>query len=168
MINIFPINCSLAFAPYLLESLSSFMDEGREVSRVVRQGGSGLIIRSEGEMTLRYRNRETALEGTPGRPLRSTGERTVRSPVRPVALETRPLRRRARHLARRTEAGPRPPARALMGCHCGRRISVYGSSDRGRIGDLRGSPSEYPALDRRCQGSDLRIAAVCAANDRQT
>ena len=63
MINILSINCSLAFAPYLLESVSSFLDEGREVSRVVHQGGSGLIIRSEGEIKLRYRNRETAIGG---------------------------------------------------------------------------------------------------------
>ncbi|MCI0491142.1 MAG: hypothetical protein L0229_31520 [Blastocatellia bacterium] len=62
MINIFSIKCSLAFAPYLLESVSAFSDEGAAPSRVVRQGGSGLIVRSDERMMLRYRNQETALD----------------------------------------------------------------------------------------------------------
>ncbi len=60
MINLYSINCGLAFAPYLLESLTAFLDEEAEVSRVVRHSGSGLIIRSAGEIVLRYRNREAS------------------------------------------------------------------------------------------------------------
>ena len=61
MINLFSIKCSLAFAPYLAESVSAFSDGGADVSRVVRQGGSGLVVRSDERIMLRYRNHETAL-----------------------------------------------------------------------------------------------------------
>jgi len=62
LINIHSIRCSLAFAPYLKESAQAFLDEKTSVSRVVRQGGSGLIIRSDADLHIRYRNRETALQ----------------------------------------------------------------------------------------------------------
>ncbi|HKS41657.1 MAG TPA: hypothetical protein VJX74_13675 [Blastocatellia bacterium] len=61
MINILSIRCGLAFAPYLSESLSVFLRDGRFASRVIRQGGSGLITRSDAEMMLRYQHSESAL-----------------------------------------------------------------------------------------------------------
>ena len=61
MINILSIRCGLAFAPYLSESLSAFLRDGQFASRVVRQGGSGLITRSDSEMMLRYQHSESAL-----------------------------------------------------------------------------------------------------------
>ena len=61
MINILSIRCGLAFAPYLAESLSAFLRDGRFAPRVVRQGGSGLIVRSDSEMMLRYQQSESAL-----------------------------------------------------------------------------------------------------------
>lgn len=62
MINIHSISCSLAFAPYLTESAQAYLDEETSVSQVIRQGGSGLIIRSDADLHLRYRNRETVLQ----------------------------------------------------------------------------------------------------------
>lgn len=61
MINILSIRCGLAFAPYLAESASEFLSKGVVASRVVRQAGSGLIIRSDGEVALRYQGRECLL-----------------------------------------------------------------------------------------------------------
>jgi hypothetical protein len=61
MINILSIRCGLAFAPYLVESLNAFIDEGRFAPRVIRQAGSGLIIRSDEQMMLRFQQREAAL-----------------------------------------------------------------------------------------------------------
>jgi hypothetical protein len=61
MINIFAIKSSLAFAPYLADSLMTFLQDGTATARVVRQGGSGLIIRAEDELLLSHRNHEAAL-----------------------------------------------------------------------------------------------------------
>jgi hypothetical protein len=61
MINILSIRCALAFAPYLLESMAGFLNAGAAAARVVRQTGSGLIIRSENEFALRYQSRECLL-----------------------------------------------------------------------------------------------------------
>ncbi|HKP87869.1 MAG TPA: hypothetical protein VJZ26_17335 [Blastocatellia bacterium] len=61
MINILSINCGLAFGPYLAESAGAFLNDGEFASRVVRQGGNGLIIRSDSEMMLRYQHHESAL-----------------------------------------------------------------------------------------------------------
>jgi hypothetical protein len=61
MINILSIRCGLAFAPYLAESASAFLRDGEFASRVIRQGGNGLIVRSDAEMMLRYQHRESAL-----------------------------------------------------------------------------------------------------------
>jgi hypothetical protein len=61
MINILSIRCGLAFAPYLAESAAAFLRDGDFASRVVRQGGNGLIIRSDSEMMLRYQHHESAL-----------------------------------------------------------------------------------------------------------
>lgn len=62
LINIHSIRCSLAFAPYLTESAQAFLDKETSISQVIRQGGSGLIIRSDADLHLRYRNREIALQ----------------------------------------------------------------------------------------------------------
>jgi hypothetical protein len=61
MFNILSIRCALAFAPYLLESMAGFLNAGAAAARVVRQTGSGLIIRSENEFALRYQSRECSL-----------------------------------------------------------------------------------------------------------
>jgi hypothetical protein len=61
MINIFSIRCGLAFAPYLAESVAAFIEGGAFDSRVVRQAGCGLIIRSDGQVMLRFQHREAAL-----------------------------------------------------------------------------------------------------------
>ena len=61
MINLLSIRCSLAFAPYIAESTAEFKSAGVLTSRVVRQGGSGLILRSDGEMVLRHNNRQVEL-----------------------------------------------------------------------------------------------------------
>lgn len=62
MINLFSINCSLAFAPYLADGFRSFLESDQPISKVVRQGGTGLIIRSEDRLSLRHQNRETRLD----------------------------------------------------------------------------------------------------------
>ena len=72
MINIFSIRCGLAFAPYLDESISAFIDNGEFAPRVVRQAGSGLIIRSDEQMMLRFQNREAALGEQEAKHYRST------------------------------------------------------------------------------------------------
>jgi hypothetical protein len=61
MINILSVQCSLAFAPYLSESLAQFLDSGYVTPRVVLQAGTGLIIRSDGELAIRYQEREYRL-----------------------------------------------------------------------------------------------------------
>ena len=58
MINLFSIRCSLAFAPYIAESATAFLTDGEMPSRVVRQGGSGLIMRAGEDVILRHQNRE--------------------------------------------------------------------------------------------------------------
>ena len=74
MINIFSVNCALALVPYLSESLADFIERGAAASRVVRQGGSGLIIRSDGRLVLRHQNHEAALEVEGARHYRATVE----------------------------------------------------------------------------------------------
>lgn len=61
MINILSNRCSLAFAPYLAVSLAEFLTDGAIASRVVRQGGSGLILRSDGDLVLRHEHRQATL-----------------------------------------------------------------------------------------------------------
>jgi hypothetical protein len=61
MLNILSLQCGLAFAPYLVESISAFLNESATLSRVVRQGGSGLIIRSDDRVTIRHQNRQAEL-----------------------------------------------------------------------------------------------------------
>jgi hypothetical protein len=59
-INISSFGCSLAFEPYLAISLAEFLTD-TATSRVVRQGGQGLIIRSDGELVLRHQQRQSSL-----------------------------------------------------------------------------------------------------------
>ncbi len=61
MINIFSLRCSLAFAPYLTPSITGFLAVGSTESRVVRQGGSGLILRPDGDLRLRHQHRQASL-----------------------------------------------------------------------------------------------------------
>lgn len=61
MINIFSIRCGLAFAPYLAESVAAFLKRGEFAPRVVRQAGSGLIIRPGEGVMLRFQHHEAAL-----------------------------------------------------------------------------------------------------------
>lgn len=61
MINLLSIKCSLAFAPYIAESTAEFISAGLVTTRVVRQGGSGLILRSDGEVVMRHNNRQAEL-----------------------------------------------------------------------------------------------------------
>ena len=68
MINILSLKCSLAFAPYITESISEFLG-GAGTARSIRQGGSGFVIRSEVEpsslsrMVLMHQNRKSTLDG---------------------------------------------------------------------------------------------------------
>jgi hypothetical protein len=61
MINILSIKCGLAFAPYLAESAARFLKAGVFTSQVIRQAGSGLILRHEDEVSLRYQGRQCSL-----------------------------------------------------------------------------------------------------------
>ena len=61
MINILSIQCGLPFAPYLTASLAEFLCDGAITSRVVRQGGRGLILRSDGDLVLRHEHRQATL-----------------------------------------------------------------------------------------------------------
>jgi hypothetical protein len=61
MINILSIRCSLAFAPYLAVSAAEFLSDGVIASRVVRQGGRGLILRSDGNLVLRHEHRQASI-----------------------------------------------------------------------------------------------------------
>jgi hypothetical protein len=59
-INILSFGCSLAFEPYLAMSLAEFLTD-TTTSRVVRQGGTGLIIRSDVDLVLRHQHRQSSL-----------------------------------------------------------------------------------------------------------
>ena len=61
MINILSVNCGLAFAPYLSECAHSFLRQQAATARVIRQAGTGLIIRAEESFFVRYQNREAVL-----------------------------------------------------------------------------------------------------------
>ena len=61
MINILSLNCGLAFAPYIAESVSAFLTHGPPISRAIRQGGSGFTVRSGDRLALRHQNREAEL-----------------------------------------------------------------------------------------------------------
>jgi hypothetical protein len=61
MINIISIRCSVAFAPYLFEGLQSYLQGAVDISQVVRQGASGLIIRAAANLSIRHQGREVIL-----------------------------------------------------------------------------------------------------------
>jgi hypothetical protein len=61
MINILSIRCGLSFAPYLTDAMTGYQNDGAFNSRVVKQGGNGLIMRSAAEMVLRFEAHEAAL-----------------------------------------------------------------------------------------------------------
>ena len=61
MINILSVNCGLAFAPYLSECAHSFLRQQAAMASVIRQAGTGLIIRAEDTFCVRYQNREAIL-----------------------------------------------------------------------------------------------------------
>jgi hypothetical protein len=73
VINILSLNCSLAFAPYLLDAFSEFQ-AGAVTPRSVRQGGSGLIIRGEEGLVLIHQNRTVTLNTADATHYRLTGE----------------------------------------------------------------------------------------------
>jgi hypothetical protein len=77
MINILSVSCSLAFAPYLSESLAQFLDSGYVTPRVVLQAGTGLIIRYDGELAIRYQEREYRLGPDEARHYRATTDLRV-------------------------------------------------------------------------------------------
>ena len=60
MINILSIRCSLAFAPYLLEALEAYLENGIAPPRVVRQAANGLVIRADNALILRHQNSESS------------------------------------------------------------------------------------------------------------
>jgi hypothetical protein len=61
MINILSIRCSLSFATYLHDALIGYVNDGTFNSRVVKQGGNGLILRAADRMALRFQEHEAAL-----------------------------------------------------------------------------------------------------------
>jgi hypothetical protein len=61
MINILSVRCSLSYAPYLIDAMNGYLNIGRFNSRVVKQGGNGLILRSAAEMQLRFEARQASL-----------------------------------------------------------------------------------------------------------
>lgn len=72
MINILSIRCSLAFAPYVLESAEIFLTTGEVTSRVYRQAANGLIMRFDETLLLRHQNREASLDSDETRHFFST------------------------------------------------------------------------------------------------
>jgi hypothetical protein len=61
MLNIFAIRCSLAFVPYLDENLRSFLRDRTGSSRVVKQGGAGLVMRYDSEVNIRFQGHDSQL-----------------------------------------------------------------------------------------------------------
>ncbi|HJQ26282.1 MAG TPA: hypothetical protein VKA60_20380 [Blastocatellia bacterium] len=61
MLNLLAIRCGLCFAPYLTDAVTGYLNDGRFNSRVVKQGGNGLIMRSDTEVALRFQTHEAAL-----------------------------------------------------------------------------------------------------------
>jgi hypothetical protein len=61
MLNILAIRCGLSFAPYLGDAMAGYLNEGVFNSRVVKQGGNGLILHSGTEAGLRFQAHEARL-----------------------------------------------------------------------------------------------------------
>jgi hypothetical protein len=62
MINILSIRCGLGFAPFLADATTEFLIDGAISPRVVRQGGNGMILRSQESIYVRHQNRESTLD----------------------------------------------------------------------------------------------------------
>ena len=63
LINILSLNCSIAFAPYLIDALSALEGTRNASSKTVRQGGSGLVLTHGGaSLGLIYRNHRASLD----------------------------------------------------------------------------------------------------------
>lgn len=74
MLNVFAIRCSLAFAPYLDENLRSFLRDQTGWSRVVKQGGAGLVMRYDHKVNLRFQGRDSQLNAEDARHYQATVE----------------------------------------------------------------------------------------------
>src|ERR1044071_4897132 len=61
MINILSIRCGLSFATYLRDAINGYVNDGTFHSRVVKQGGNGLILRAADRIALRFQEHEAAL-----------------------------------------------------------------------------------------------------------
>ncbi|MGH9765007.1 MAG: hypothetical protein ACREAC_29575, partial [Blastocatellia bacterium] len=61
MINCLSIKCSLAFAPYILETAGDFIADLNTAGRLVKQGGFGMTFHSDGDLILHHQNRESRL-----------------------------------------------------------------------------------------------------------
>lgn len=62
LINILSLNCSIAFAPYLIDALSALEGTRNASSKTVRQGGSGLVLTHGASLGLIYRNHRASLD----------------------------------------------------------------------------------------------------------
>src|SRR5215467_11369748 len=62
LINILSLNCSIAFAPYLIDALSALEETRNASSMTVRQGGSGLVLTQGARLGLIHRNRRANLD----------------------------------------------------------------------------------------------------------
>ncbi len=62
MINILSIRCGLGFAPFLADATADYLSDGATTPQVVRQGGNGMIIRSEESIFIRHQNRESMID----------------------------------------------------------------------------------------------------------
>ena len=62
MINCLSVKCSLAFAPYILETLGDFIADPNTAGRLVKQGGFGMTFHSDGDLIIHHQNRESRLD----------------------------------------------------------------------------------------------------------
>jgi hypothetical protein len=62
VINILSINCSLAFAPYLIDAMSDLEVRPSAPSRTIRQGGSGMVLGLGDYLSVIHRNRRADLD----------------------------------------------------------------------------------------------------------
>ena len=67
MINILSIRCGVALAPYLLRTMIAYVKQESVPSQVYRQAASGLILREEDGLYIRYQGREAHLDAVAAR-----------------------------------------------------------------------------------------------------
>jgi hypothetical protein len=60
-INILSVRSGVAFAPYLTEAFQEFINDHAVTAKVPRQGGKGLVLRSDGDLILRHEHRQESL-----------------------------------------------------------------------------------------------------------